>query len=273
MTPQATSNEVLDASCAPPAFLWKLWIYTNYDCNLRCSYCVAKSSPNTARRALGLANVTRLVDEAVALGFSDIFFTGGEPFILNDIYTMLAYASARVKTTILTNAMLLQGKRLDQLCAINNENLIVQVSLDGGNAADHDAYRGKGAWAKTVEGIRLLQERGFRVRLSTTETPANSARLAEVCAFHTTLGIPEEDHFIRPLAKRGYSKEGIELYMTNLMPEVTVNVDGVFWHPLSTDTDMQVSRKLFPLASSVERIQQQIDEIARTGSSKLMTFT
>ena len=33
--------------CTPPAFLWKLWIYTNYDCNLRCSYCVAKSSPNT----------------------------------------------------------------------------------------------------------------------------------------------------------------------------------------------------------------------------------
>lgn len=261
------------AACPAPAFLWKLWVYTNYDCNLRCSYCVAKSSPNTARRALGAANVRQLVDEAVALGFSDIFFTGGEPFILNDLYEMLAYSSARVKTTVLTNAMLLRAKRLDQLCAINNENLIVQVSLDGGNAADHDAYRGAGTWAKTVEGIRLLQERGFRVRLSTTETPANSARLAEICTFHQQLGIPEEDHFIRPLAKRGYSKEGIELGMTNLMPEVTVNVDGIFWHPLSTDVDMQVSRKLFPLATAVERIQHQLDEIARTGSGKLMTFT
>jgi MoaA/NifB/PqqE/SkfB family radical SAM enzyme len=259
--------------CTPPAFLWKLWIYTNYDCNLRCSYCVAKSSPNAARRALGLANVVQLVDEAVALGFSDIFFTGGEPFILNDIYDMLAYSSTRVKTTVLTNAMLLRAKRLDRLCAINNSNLIVQVSLDGGNAADHDAYRGKGAWAKTVEGIQLLQERGFRVRLSTTETPANSARLADVCAFHRQLDIPEEDHFIRPLAKRGYSKEGIELSMTNLVPEVTVNLDGVFWHPLSTDVDMQVSRKLFPLRTAVERIQHQLDEIARTGSGKLMTFT
>jgi MoaA/NifB/PqqE/SkfB family radical SAM enzyme len=261
------------AACTAPAFLWKLWIYTNYDCNLRCSYCVAKSSPNTPRRALGLSNVTQLVDEAVALGFSDIFFTGGEPFILKDIYAMLAYSAARIKTTVLTNAMLLRDKRLDQLYAINNDNLVVQVSLDGGNAADHDAYRGKGAWDKTVEGIHLLQERGFRVRLSTTETPANAPRLADICTFHEGLGIPEEDHFIRPLAKRGYSKEGLELDMTNLMPEVTVNLDGVFWHPLSTDVDMQVSRKLFPLANSVERIQQQIDEITRTGSSKLMTFT
>jgi len=273
MSIQGIINEASASACTASAFLWKLWIYTNYDCNLRCSYCVAKSSPNTARRALGLANVVKLVDEAVDLGFSDIFFTGGEPFILSDIYEMLAYSSARVKTTVLTNAMLLRTKRLDQLCAINNENLIVQVSLDGGNAADHDAYRGKGSWAKTVEGIELLQERGFRVRLSTTETPVNAARLEEVCIFHRRLGIPDEDHFIRPLAKRGYSKEGLALDMTNLMPEVTVNLDGVFWHPLSTDVDMQVSRKIFPLFGSVERIQQQIDEIARTGSSKLMTFT
>src|SRR5215207_5808814 len=121
-----------------PAFEWKLWIYTNYDCNLKCSYCVAKSGPNVPRRALGMENVKRLVDEAVRLGFEQIFFTGGEPFILDEIYEMLAYSSARIKTTILTNAMLLRGKRLQELCDIANENLIVQVSLDGGRPEDHD---------------------------------------------------------------------------------------------------------------------------------------
>ncbi len=262
-----------EAACSPAPLQWKLWLYTNYDCNLRCSYCVAKSSPNTPRRALGAANVKRLVDEAVALGFVHIFFTGGEPFLLKDIYEMLAYASARVKTTVLTNAMLLRGKRLDQLCAIANDNLVVQVSLDGGNAEDHDHYRGRGSWAKGVEGIKLLQERGFRVRLSTTETPFNTARLEAVCEFHRGLGILDEDHFVRPLAKRGYSKEGLDLDMTNLMPEVTVNVDGIFWHPLSTDADMQVSRSLFPLADSVQVIQSQLDAIASTGSAALTTFT
>src|SRR5581483_12321014 len=117
-----------DPTTCAPELQWKLWIYTNYDCNLRCAYCVAKSSPNAPRRAIGLANVRRLVDEAVALGFTDVFFTGGEPFILNEIYDMLAYASARVKTTVLTNAMILRGSRLDRLAAIANDNLIVQVS-------------------------------------------------------------------------------------------------------------------------------------------------
>lgn len=267
------SNELALPSRPAPAFLWKLWLYTNYDCNLRCTYCVAKSSPNALRRALGFTTVCRLIDEAVELGFSEMFFTGGEPFILNDIYAMLAYASARVKTTVLTNAMLLSGKRLAQLCAVKNDNLIVQVSLDGGNAAEHDAYRGQGSWAKTIEGIRLLQAHGFRVRLSTTETPANTVHLDEICTFHRRLGIPDEDHFIRPLAKRGYSKIGLDLDRNNLIPEVTVNLDGVFWHPLSTDADMRVSRNIFPLCAAVQQIQQQLDELAHTGSVKLNAFT
>jgi MoaA/NifB/PqqE/SkfB family radical SAM enzyme len=256
-----------------PAIQWKLWIYTNYDCNLRCSYCVAQSSPNAPRRAIGLANVRRLVDEAVALGFDHIFFTGGEPFLLNDIYDMLAYSSAQVKTTVLTNAMILRGARLEKLEAIANDNLIIQVSLDGGRAQDHDAYRGKGAWQKTVEGIQLLQAAGFRVRLGTTETPVNCAHLHHLHTFRESLGIPAEDHFIRPLAKRGYSKEGMELGMDNLVPELTVNIDGVFWHPLSTDGDMQVAKKIFPLKHSVDKVQQLMDEMARTGGVPLITFT
>ena len=92
------------------------------------------------------------------------------------------------------------------------------------------------------------------MRLSTTETPANSGHLDKVCQLHRSLGIPESDHFIRPLARRGYSKEGLELDMSNLLPEVTVNLDGVFWHPLSTDADMQISKSIFPLNTAVDRI-------------------
>ena len=258
---------------ALPALMWKLWIYTNYDCNLKCSYCVAKSGPKVPRRALGPERVRRLVDEAVDLGFEQVFFTGGEPFLLEDIHDMLAYSSSRIKTTVLTNAMLLRGRRLEQLCDVANPNLIVQVSLDGGRPEDHDAYRGPGTWQKTLDGIKLLQERGFRVRLGTTETPVNSPHLHKLCELHRSLGIPDEDHFVRPLAKRGYSREGLELDMGSLIPELTVNVDGVFWHPLSTDTDMQVSRNLFPLADSVDRIQEQLASISLTGKASLMTFT
>jgi MoaA/NifB/PqqE/SkfB family radical SAM enzyme len=257
MTEQTSSKNGSQA----PKVSWKLWLYTNFDCNLKCSYCVAESTPTASRRALGLENVQRLVDEAVDMGFERVFLTGGEPFILSEIYEMLAYASARIPTTVLTNAMLFQGKRLEKLCEIANDKLSVQVSLDGGSAEPHDAYRGEGSWAKTIDGIRTLQSKGFRVLISTTETPANSDCLDELHQFRRSLGIPDEDHFVRPLAKRGFAEEGMEVGVDTLTPEVAVTADGVYWHPLvsPSDTDMLVTKEIFPLAKAVECIEEQLE--------------
>src|SRR6201997_3040413 len=63
----------------------RLWLYTNFHCNLRCDYCCVRSSPTAPRRELGLARVQRIAREAAALGVKEIFVTGGEPFLLEDI--------------------------------------------------------------------------------------------------------------------------------------------------------------------------------------------
>jgi len=250
----------------------KLWIYTNYDCNLRCSYCVAGSSPRTPRRALGFATVQRIIDEAVDLGFQNLYFTGGEPFLLDDIYAMLAYAAAKVTTTVLTNAILFRGKRLERFSEIFNENLVVQVSLDGDCPEHHDPYRGTGNWEKTVEGIRMVQERNARVRISTTETPANAAYLDKTREFLRSLGIPVEDHIIRPLVKRGFSAEGMDVSKECLVPELTINADGIYWHPLSTDPDFLVSPQIFPLEQAASQAQAEIKHFLLDESSQMQAF-
>jgi MoaA/NifB/PqqE/SkfB family radical SAM enzyme len=250
----------------------KLWIYTNYHCNLACTYCVAESTPRAPRRAVSLDFVKRLVDESQALGFEQLYFTGGEPFLLDEIYEMLAYASQRLATTVLTNGMLFNDRRMERLAEIYNDQLIVQVSLDGSAPAQHDPYRGAGSWQKTVQGMQTLREQGFRLRLSTTETPANTAHLDEICAFHLGLGIPEEDHFIRLLAKRGFSQEGLEVCKANLRPEITVNDRGVYWHPLSTDPDLMVSEQVFPLAEAVDKARAELQEILLASRAELNTF-
>jgi MoaA/NifB/PqqE/SkfB family radical SAM enzyme len=266
--PTATPQPAPTPSELPP----KLWIYTNYHCNLACSYCVAESTPRAPRRAVGLEFVQRLVDESQALGFDHLYFTGGEPFLLDEIYDMLAYASQRAATTVLTNAMLFHGGRLERLGKIRNERLIVQVSLDGSSPEQHDPFRGAGSWQKTVEGLQALHRQGFRVRISTTETPANTAHLDEICAFHLSLGIPEEDHFIRPLARRGFSQQGMEVCKANLAPELTVNDQGVYWHPLSTDADMLVSEQIFPLAEAVEKARLELQAIFQASQAEMNTF-
>ena len=117
-------------------------------CECSDSLWLAKTRKSEMRNPIGLDNACRIVDEAVDLGFSELFLTGGEPFILDEIYDMLAYASMRLKTTVLTNAMLFNDRRMARLCDIASPNLQVQVSFDGRRAEHHDAYRGPGTWNK-----------------------------------------------------------------------------------------------------------------------------
>ena len=250
-----------------PPFSTKMWVYTNYDCNLHCAYCLAGSHPKAARRAISLATVKRIVDEALALGFENLYFTGGEPFILDEIYEMLAVSSAKLPTTVLTNAMLLGNGRLEKLAEINNNRLSVQVSLDGSQPQHHDPYRGQGSWQKTVDGIHKLLASGLRVRISTTETPANAAYLDEICEFRRSLGISDGDHTIRPLAKRGFSQAGLEVDKLSLAPEMTINAEGVYWHPLSTDADLLVRSEIFPLAESVAVIKAELENLSNSQNS------
>jgi MoaA/NifB/PqqE/SkfB family radical SAM enzyme len=256
----------------PIPFPMKLWIYSNYDCNLRCSYCVAESSPKTPRRAVDLATVQKIIDEALDLGFQSIYFTGGEPFLLDEIYDMLSYASAHMPTTVLTNAMLFRGARLEKLSSILNQNLTIQVSLDGSCPEHHDPYRGSGSWKKTLEGISTIQKCNFQVRISTTETPANTHYLDQICEFRHSLGVSDEDHFIRPLAKRGFSSEGLEVGKQSLIPELTINAEGVYWHPLSTDPDLLVSSSIFPLAEALSQARSEFGEIMGAKTTEMQEF-
>ncbi len=252
----------IERSLPDSSIPWKLWIYTNYDCNLRCSYCCSRSSPTTASNRLTSSTFYQLVDEAVLNKFECIFLTGGEPFLHPEIYNFLEYASKKIQTVILTNSMLITEKDLDRLQKIHCENLIIQISVDGAQADQHDPYRGEGTWKKTVSSIHRLLERKMNLRISTTETPINSNHLKDLCELHTSLGIPEKDHVIRPLARRGFSEDGISAGKDCLFPEITVNCEGAYWHPLSTDEDMLITRQVFPLLNVKDAVQKLFDERA-----------
>lgn len=235
----------------------RLWIYTNYDCNLSCSYCVAESYVGADRRGLELTQVCRLIDEAAELRLTELFLTGGEPFILLDIFHMMSYGlEHNMHVTVLSNGILLKGKRLQLLEALpHRERLTIQISLDASNAKTHDFYRGTGSWQKAIDAIHRLKTAAFHVRLGTTQTPENSHDLTAMCQLHRSLGISDDDHIIRPLVRRGFSARGMAISLPALEPEVTVNRDGVYWHPVATDDDLLISPHIFPLAAAVEQIK------------------
>ena len=236
----------------------RLWLYTNFDCNLHCDYCCVRSSPNVPRRELGLARVQRITREAAELGVKEIFVTGGEPFLLEDIGDILLSCAAAAPTTVLTNGMLFAGRRVESLRVLPRDRIVLQISLDSATPELHDLHRGPGTWARTREGIQRARAHGFRVRLAATLSTD-----AEAEAFRQFLDeekIAAEDRVIRRIALRGSASEGVALSRTDLVPEVTITADGVYWHPVGAeDADLLVTRDIFPLSQSFAAVRRAFD--------------
>ncbi len=236
----------------------RLWLYTNFDCNLHCDYCCVRSSPNAPRRELGLSRVQRIAREAAELGVKEIFVTGGEPFLLEEIGDILLACAAAAPTTVLTNGMLFTGRRAESLRALPRDRIVLQISLDSPTPALHDRHRGAGTWARTREGIQRARAHGFRVRWAATVSTD-----AEAEAFRQFLDqekIAAEDRVIRRIALRGSASEGVAMSRADLVPEVTVTADGVYWHPVGAeDADLLVTRDIFPLSESFAAVRRAFE--------------
>ncbi|THA27195.1 radical SAM protein [Streptomyces sp. RKND-216] len=243
-----------------PYFPTRLWLYTNFHCNLACDYCAVASSPRAVPRSLPTDTFHALVDEAVAAGFTELYLTGGEPFLHPDILELLDHAAAQVPTVVMTNAMLLRGRRAEGLTHLAGRKLTLQTSLDGATAATHDLHRGAGSWQRTMEGIRHLIDLGLPPRVALTETPENTAEIPAVAELLNGLGLPADRFAVRPLLRRGFSDHGEEISEDTSIPELTVTADGLHWHPAGADLDTSPDLHLAAAGTPLERGKQLVTE-------------
>jgi MoaA/NifB/PqqE/SkfB family radical SAM enzyme len=233
-----------------PRFPARLWIYTNFHCNLACDYCVVASSPHARRRELSGERFRALVDEAVDEDFAEIYITGGEPFVHPEIFSLIEYAADRVPTVVLTNAMLFSGRRRAALARlaerIGGPGFVLQSSIDGACAATHDRWRGAGSWDRAMSGLRFAAGLGLPLRVALTQTPDNAGEIDALRAALGELGIATEDFAVRPLVARGFAADlpggaaaagAIKVCDAVMAPELTITADGAHWHPVGGDIE------------------------------------
>ena len=247
----------------------RLWLYTNFHCNLACDYCCVASSPQAPRRELGADRIRRLVREAADWGVRELFLTGGEPFLLPDIGTIINDCVGTLPTTVLTNGMVFKGRARRALESLPRDGLALQISLDSATPELHDLHRGAGSWAKAVAGIRLALSLGFRVRVAATVAAPAPGELTAFHDFLDELGIPRSDQLVRPIAAEGVASEGVSISRESLVPEVTVTAEGVYWHPVAaTDDRALVTRTIEPLTPALETIGRLFaEQWARTAEA------
>ena len=235
----------------------RLWLYSNYHCNLVCTYCLTESGPKVAKRELDPATMLDLAHEAKGLGFTGVGVTGGEPFLVPEMPELLVELSRVLPVLVLTNGTLFQRALLERMRPLADADVVVQISLDHSEPEANDLMRGPENFRKVVEAVPQLRRRGIRVRIATTVEEEDADDLERLCALHRQLGVSDDDHVVRPIIKRGRAETGdmgvVARYL-DLEPELTITADGAFWSPFAPtvrqgtlDTDLLLTRTVRPL--------------------------
>jgi MoaA/NifB/PqqE/SkfB family radical SAM enzyme len=237
----------------------RIWLYTNYHCNLACSYCLTESSPRSERRQLEPTTMLAVAEQARALGFTGLGITGGEPFLLPWLPETVVAMAEHLPVVVLTNATLFAGERIERAALLARPGIAVQISLDSHLPDVNDMARGPDNFAKVVDAVPRLIERGVRVRIATTTAgPLEDPSLDPLRALVAELGVAAEDHLVRPIVRRGRADElaiGVRARAQDIPSELTITADGAFWGSFGPtvrsgrlDTDLLLTRTVLPLS-------------------------
>ncbi len=205
-----------------------VWDFTKR-CNLRCKHCYANAGPFPAPDELTLdqrLEVLRQLDEA---GVAAISFSGGEPLMEPDFWVVAKKAAdTGMYISVATNGTLITEKVAKRLKEVGVR--YVEISLDSPYPEDHDNFRGvKGAWERSVNGIKNAKRVELEVGIATTITKMNYKQLPEMLKLAKELKV---DRFIAfNFIPTGRGKEIVEM---DLSPKERYEVLELLYSELSS---------------------------------------
>jgi len=157
-------------------------------CNLRCIHCRATATELSSPSDLSTGTALGIIDQIAATANPILVLSGGEPLYRSDIFQLARYATEKgLRVALATNGTLVT-KDVARMIADSGVKR-VSISLDGADAATHDAFRGiPGAFDAAVHGLRNLKNVGMSVQINMTIARHNAHQLPEVLQLARNLG-------------------------------------------------------------------------------------
>ena len=176
-------------------------IAVTWKCNNACRFCYAgcgkdfrAGTPRAVSGADGkemsLREVKRILEifkEEARIPFFS--FTGGEPLLRPDLEEMIRHARRLgLQVNLVTNGTLADPRRARSLFDAGLRT--AQVSVESADPQVHDDLtHSPGAWRRTLDGIKALQEAGVSVQTNTTVTRLTAPVMDGMPAFLRSLGV------------------------------------------------------------------------------------
>jgi Fe-coproporphyrin III synthase len=171
------------AADRPPVIIWNVCKH----CNMTCPHCYAAASQRPAPTDLNTVESLQLIDSLAAAGVKILIFSGGEPLLRDDLFSLLQYAHmAGIAPHLSTNGTLIDSEVAHSLAGSGVR--YVGISIDGPRAFN-DSYRGlEGGYDAALEGLRCAKEAGLKTGLRMTLIRRNLTHLAEMHAVACSVG-------------------------------------------------------------------------------------
>ena len=172
-----------------------LEMYPTLSCNLDCSFCDTTERHRPPVNELSTERWLEIIDEAAGIGVQRAFVLGGgEPMARRDCAELLQRIKQRGMEGILTTNGTLMGPRIAAQLVDSGWDE-VHVSIDGPDAATHDALRGReGSFRRTVRNtcrLGVLARRAqapLKIALHFVITRTNWRTLPEMIRLARSLG-------------------------------------------------------------------------------------
>ncbi|MDK1031225.1 MAG: 12,18-didecarboxysiroheme deacetylase [Planctomycetia bacterium] len=158
-------------------------------CNLRCVHCYSQSADCEYAGQMNTEEGLALLKDLAEFGAPVVMFSGGEPMLRPDLFTLAARATQLgMRVVISTNGTLIDEEAARRLGEIGVS--YVGVSLDGMRAIN-DKFRGRsGAFDLAMAGIRNCLNAKVKVGLRFTITKRNAAEVPGIFSLLSDEGIP-----------------------------------------------------------------------------------
>lgn len=144
------------------------WNITN-KCNLYCKHCSANAGERLPAE-LTTSEALRLTKKLIDAKVLSISFTGGEPLLREDLFTIISAINGRMSVSLSTNGTMITNHIVHRL--IENKIKKISVSLDGSRPETNDFIRG-GSFDKIIKGIERLSEINAKISIVTVITKSN----------------------------------------------------------------------------------------------------
>jgi len=164
-----------------------VWDFTHM-CNLQCKHCY-QDAQKALPDELTTEEAKRLIDQLSDAGVVVVAFSGGEPLMRTDFFEIAAYAHQQdLYVALASNGTMITPAVAKKIRTAGID--YVEISIDGRDAASHDAMRGiDGAFDRSVAGIKNCVTEGIYSCIATTVTQDNYDQVDDIHMLAKNLGV------------------------------------------------------------------------------------